>query len=375
MPTIISLVPYQFLPARVGGQRGIALFNKYLAKHVRLVCVTVRSNAPELAEGYEIANVLSTSPLRYINPLYFFTLRRRIKQSGARLLVIEHPYYGWLGVLLKWFTGIALAVHSHNIESLRFRTLGKKWWKLLWWYERFTHRQANFNFFIHDQDRHFAISRFGLAPERCITVTYGIEWSQPPSREELRQASNKLRALHGIDPNEKILLFNGAFNYMPNLDALGRIVDTINPLLQQKTDFKYRVIICGRDIPPNILNSAYPNMLILGFVEDINLYFRGADVFINPVNEGGGIKTKLVEALGNNLNAVSTENGAIGVDPALCNGKLMVSPNEDWKLFVNNIIAAAGRQADIGPEYFDHFYWDHSISKLVGFLFPADHTE
>jgi hypothetical protein len=59
-------------------------------------------------------------------------------------------------------------------------------------------------------------------------------------------------------------------------------------------------------------NYADQNIIYAGFVDDISIYFKGADVFINPVSYGGGIKTKLVEALGYNLNAVSTSNGAIG---------------------------------------------------------------
>ncbi|HYC29304.1 MAG TPA: glycosyltransferase [Chitinophagaceae bacterium] len=368
MQTVVSLVPYQFLPAKVGGQRGIALFNKYFAKHVRLVCVTVKSNDASKAEGYEVRNELSTSPLRYINPLNFFRLKRILKETNASLLLIEHPYYGWLGTWLKRSTGIPLAVHSHNIEGLRFKTIGKWWWKILWRYERFTHRQADYNFFIHDQDREFAIQAFGLQPERCITMTYGIEWSEPPARTEMEAAGQRLRSMHNIASDEYILLFNGAFNYKPNLDALKCIIQTIDPLLQQQAGFKYRIIVCGRDIPEDILNHRYQNIIVPGFVDDINLYFRGADVFINPVTEGGGIKTKLVEALGHNLNAVSTENGAIGVNPALCNGKLLICGNEDWEKFAANVVTATKIRADTPPAYFKHFYWGYSVESLVRFL-------
>ncbi|HYE55934.1 MAG TPA: glycosyltransferase [Chitinophagaceae bacterium] len=365
--TIVSIVSYPFLPAKVGGQKGIAIFNKYLAARAKLICITVQSNDPSLADGYELRNILSNSASRYFNLFYFFTIRKILKQTGATHLVLEHPYYGWLGCLLKWFTGIKLIVHSHNMEGLRFKTVGKWWWKLLWWYERFTHRQANYNFFIHDADRQYAVHHFRLNPARCITVTYGIEWDRPPSAEEQEQARHDLRSTHNIAPQETILLFNGAFNYKPNLDALRRIIDIVNPILQ-KQSLSYRIIVCGRDIPPDILNGRYPNMIITGFVSDISLYFKGADVFINPVVEGGGIKTKLVEALGYNLNAVSTENGAIGVDASLCNGKLLLTADDDWTGFAGAILRAAGIKANTPPEYFRHFYWGNTIEKVVKFI-------
>ena len=40
------------------------------------------------------------------------------------------------------------------------------------------------------------------------------------------------------------------------------------------------------------------NLVYAGFVNDVDVYYKGADLFINPVNSGGGLKTKLVEAIG-----------------------------------------------------------------------------
>lgn len=365
---IVSLVSYPFLPAKAGGQKAVALGTKYLARHVQLTCVGVQSNNTSLADGYELKNVLSDSPLRYMSVFYFFKLRRILKETRANLLWIEHPYYGWLAVLLKWFTGIPLAVRSHNIEGIRFRTLGKWWWNLLWQYERFVHRQARFNFFMQEQDRLYAINHFGLKPERCLALPYGIEWQQPPTEAERLTASKQIRAVHGISNDEVILLFNGAFEYSPNLNALKRILDSIDPLLQKLAAFKYRIIICGRGIPPEISKSQPAHIIMPGFVDDISLYFKGAGIFINPVMEGGGIKTKLVEALGYNLTSVSTATGATGIDPTLCNGKLLLSPDNDWPSFVSHIIAATRINATIPPKYFEYFYWDNSMKKAVEFL-------
>ena len=119
MARVISLVSYPFLPAKVGGQKGVALFNKYFSRYHELICVTTEKNDPSAAEGYQVMNILSNSPLRYINFFYFFTLRRIIRDKQATHLILEHPYYGWLGILLKWFGGVKLIVHSHNIEGLR----------------------------------------------------------------------------------------------------------------------------------------------------------------------------------------------------------------------------------------------------------------
>jgi polysaccharide biosynthesis protein PslH len=368
MAIVISIVSYPFLPAKVGGQKGIALFNKYFSRFVTLYCVSTLKNDPKAAEGYEVMNILSNSKFRYVNPLYFFKIRKIIRQKKATHLVLEHPYYGWLGVLLKWSCGQTLVVHSHNIEAERWKTFHKWWWPILWRYERYTHRRADYSFFIHDKDRNYAIQNYGLNPASCLTMTYGIEWNKVPAAALVDHAKGELRSRHHIGENENILLFNGAFDYSPNLEGLLKILDTINPYLLTKKEFAYKIILCGRDIPASISGRPYPNVIFAGFVEDIDLYFKGSDVFINPIASGGGIKTKLVEALGYNLNAVSTSHGAEGIDPNLCNGKLLICKDNDWLSFAELIPLATKIEAEIPAAYFEHFYWGYTTKRAAEFI-------
>lgn len=367
MTKVCSIVPYKIFPAKLGGQKGIALFNEYLARELQLVCVTVKSNDPKFAGAYVVLNVLSDAFYRYINLLYVFTIRKIIREHLSTHLLLEHPYYGWLGILLKKTTGVKLIIHSHNIEATRWKSLGKWWWKILWWYERLVHRNADYNFFIQDDDKEYGVRQFGLQPSRCITVTYGIELKELPKLEEIEMARSEIRKRHGIHNEETILLFNGSFDYLPNLEALKNITDFIHPRLRANL-LKYKIIICGKNIPEEIIARNDPYIVIAGFVEDIATYFKGADVFLNPVTKGGGIKTKLVEALAYNLNAVSTRNGAIGIDTNLCDGKLLVSPDDNWDIFSELVVRASALKHDLPQRFFDHFYWGNSVRKAAEFI-------
>jgi hypothetical protein len=368
MATIVSIVSYPFLPAKVGGQKGIALFYRYFSRYHRVICVTTEKNDPANAEGYTVLNILSNSPLRYINFFYFFTLRKIIRLNGASHLILEHPYYGWLGALLKCCCRIKLVVHSHNIEGLRWKSLGKWWWRILWNYEKWVHRRADYNFFIQDEDKTYAIRHFSLKPERCITMTYGFERERAPDPAVIEASRRQVRQEHGIVDGEALLFFNGAFDYRPNLDALQNILARINPILLREPAFRYKILVCGRDIPASFSGGAHANLIFAGFVDDIDLYYRGTDVFLNPVTEGGGIKTKLVEALGNNLTAVSVRNGAMGIDPAWCNGKLLIGEDHEWEIFAELIQKALQVRGDISPLYFDHFYWGTSTKRAADFI-------
>ena len=355
----------------MGGQKGIAFFNRYLGRQLSLTCITTKNNKPQAAEPYAIRKILSNSALRYINPFYFFTLKRIIREEQITHLLIEHPYYAWLGILLKWFCKVKLVVHSHNIESLRFKTMGKWWWGILWHYEKLAYRKADHNFFIHEDDRKYAVSFFKLNQQKCTVITYGFELSEAPTAAVLLAAKEELQSLYTIPKEDKILLFNGTLGYKPNLDALDIILDRINPLLLASPDLKYKIIICGNKLPEHYHNlAAYKekNIIYAGFVNDINLYFKGATIFINPVIDGGGIKTKVVEALGYDLAVISTQSGAIGIPENITNGKLKVLPDNAWEAFANEIIAFVPGEV-IPAAYFQHFYWNNIAAKAAEVIY------
>ncbi len=364
---IISLVSYPFLPARSGGQKGIALFYKYFSRYHTVTCITTQKNQPAFAEGYEVINILSNSSFRYINPFIFFKIRKLIREKKASHLILEHPYYGWLGVLIKKYCGVRLVVHSHNLEGNRWKSLGKWWWRILWNYEKFTHRKADFNFFIQDADRNYAIKSFGLNEEKCLTVSFGTEIPGPPTSENRTEAGTILHQQLQAPITVPLLLFNGAFRYLPNVEALENLLFNINPILQSR-GLPYLLLICGLDIPDNISKKEFPSVRVLGFVENLDLYLKGCNTFLNPLITGGGIKTKLVEALAFNLNVVSTENGAIGVDPALCNGKLILCPDNDWNLFAESIIQSVVIKTTMPQEFYDQFYWANITRQAADFI-------
>jgi len=364
---ILSLIPYKVLPARAGGPRHITLQNKYMSRLVELICVTTKNNDPSCAE-YPVMNILGTSPLRYINPLYFFTLRKIIRQERVTHLMLEHPYYGWLGILLKMFTGVKLITRSSNIEAIRWKSMGKWWWRILFAYEKLTHRKSDYNLFVQEDDRQFAITRFGLRPELCHVATYGIEMQGIPPAQECAEIKKQIKQQYNIAGDEHLLFFNSAFGYKPNDDAFLLLTEQVAPLLRQKQGFRYKIVVCGMNIPDSIARRSFPDIIIAGFVDDITRYYKAADVFLNPLIDGGGIKTKLVDSLVYNRNAVSTVNGAIGVDPLWCNGKLLIVANEDMAAFASAIVQATGITADTPPAFFDHFYGGNIARDAVKFL-------
>lgn len=365
MANVLSIVPYKIFPANSGGQKAIALFNEYLSKEYNLFCVTVKNNDPSFA-SYKVFNILADNSFRYINPYYFFLIKKIINQNKITLLIIEHPYFGWMAILLKQFCKVKLIVRSHNIEGQRFKTTGKWWWNILSLYEKYIHSAADFTFCITAEDRNYFHDNYQIPYEKSAVITYGIPWDslQPVNRAEIKKA---LLQQYSLPANTKLFLFNGSLNYEPNLNAVKNIIEKINPLFTLNK-IEYKIMICGKNLPAemnNLKEYADKNIIYAGFVDDISIYFKGADAFINPVIYGGGIKTKLVEALGDNLNAVSTLNGAIGVDEEICNGKLLICENDDWQGFSDKMMQAITNNNSIQQEFFNNFYWGKIVIKAT----------
>lgn len=349
----------------MGGQKGIALFYKSLATQVSLQVLTTQKNEP--IETYLVHTILPNYFSRYIHPRVYFLITSLAKKQGATHLLFEHPYFAWLIVLLRWFTSYKIIVHSHNIESERFKSIGKWWWKILWYYEKMAYRMAHHVWFKTEEDRHYAVGNFNINPNCTQVIPYGVELTQLPSSIEIQNAKAVLQAKYHIDKEERILLFNGTLNYKPNLDALLHILNKINPILKSTVSQKYRIIVCGKNLPAtyNELKDYIDDGIIYaGFVEDIDLYFKACDIFLNPLLDGGGIKTKLVEALGFGKVCVSTINGAIGVQSSCTQGRLSIVNDGDWESFAHAVASHLNVEVqNDNSKFYNEFSWENIATK------------
>ena len=361
---ILGIVPYRFLPALIGGQKAIEQLYRSLGKKVPVIVVSTKNNEAKAASFFSLVPLFSHRLLRYGNFFYLKKIGNIIQQQKITHLFTEHPYMAWMGLYLKKKYNLSFIIHAHNIESIRFKSIGKKWWKLLWYYERQMYRSADFVFFMTENDRQYAIEKYGVLSQKAITALYGTEVKESPSPERRREAKNAVCRNLEINSECALLFFNGSFDYAPNSDALRVLMKTIVPQLNQ-ISFSYKLIICGRNIPSEHKETKPDNVIFLDYVDDIFQYNLAADVFLNPVLTGGGIKTKLVEALAAGANAVSTKSGAIGVDAAWCNHKLFIINDDDWKLFTEQIVRAATNKTVMSKAFYDHFFIDNITDHII----------
>jgi glycosyltransferase involved in cell wall biosynthesis len=365
LANILDIVPYKILPAQMGGQKGIAIFCKYLGEKNELTIASVKSNEKNLAENYELISVFSDSRLRYANPFNLKKIKRIAIEKNIKNIITEHPYMAWIGWMLKKQLNLKWFVHSHNIEFERFRTLGKWWFSILKKYESWAYKNADAVFFVSPEDIQFAIKNKMLKAENAFLVDYGIELKEMP--DDIKQQKEKIYLQHNIPQNYTMLFFNGALSYKPNTDALSFILDEINPILLQQKNINYRIMICGRDLPAlfnNLKNYADKNIIYAGFVDDISVYFKAADIFLNPVITGGGVKTKVIDAIGYGATVISCVTGAAGINLSACGDKIKIVNDNDANAFVNAVLQAANQSIKTPETYYEYYYWGNIIKRV-----------
>ena len=362
MRKILCIAPYQYVPYFSGGQKYIAEFTRNLSEKTDLTVISTPDNKP-VRENYTFLPLLSNHRLRYIDPRLIFQLQTLIKKNKYDAVIWEHPYYGWLAIIIKWLTGKYTVIHTHNTEYQRFRSMGKWWWAILKIYEKWTLRNADKIFCITEEDRQVMFNEFNIRPGKTCLVTAGIENTSDFSQKQLFR--KQLLQKHGLNEDVSILLFTGLLSYKPNEDAVLFIKNEIIPALAEKDPFPFIVFVCGKGINPEIVKGENKHIIFTGFVEDIGEYIKAADLFLNPVITGGGIKTKIIEAIGFHTTVISTVNGAMGINRDVCGNKLVLVPDSDVQSFTKGIVAFADDHSETPTSYFQYYKWENIIEQAI----------
>jgi polysaccharide biosynthesis protein PslH len=368
---LLSLVWYRVLPAHFGGQKGIALFNKYLARHHRLSCLCSNDNQPSGREEYNVLPLLPTGRRQVLNPFAWMKIKKQANALGATHLILEHPYYLFPALSLQR-RGITLIAHSHNIEYAVYRSRGKMGWRLLRWMERKAYRTADLCLFKTEEDRNQAVQEFSLDAGKCLVIPYGLDRDAAPAPEARAMASTRIREQYHIASGDNILYFNGTLDYAPNAEALQFAVDKLLPELDRR-QLDYRFLVSGRIKKSGFeaLHALHhPRYLFLGELDDVDDLCLGADLFLNPVHSGGGIKVKTMEALACGLPVVASTHASMGIDLDYTGSCLRVvhdNAPEAWALAITEILKTP---AVLPPAFYLRYQWTSVLQPLLERLAP-----
>ncbi|MDY7577607.1 glycosyltransferase [Herbaspirillum sp. RTI4] len=101
------------------------------------------------------------------------------------------------------------------------------------------------------------------------------------------------------------IVFVGGYQHSPNIDAVLYFVGEVMPLLRQALP-GVRLHVVGSNAPTQITELASEDVLIIGYVDDLQPLLDGIRVAVAPLRYGAGIKGKIGTAMAAGLPIVAT---------------------------------------------------------------------
>lgn len=127
------------------------------------------------------------------------------------------------------------------------------------------------------------------------------------------------------------IMYFGKMSYPPNAEAAKWFAEDVFPSIQNQIPWANFYIV-GKDPLPylNELPKNNPNVIVTGTVDSVREYYEKASVIVVPLSHGGGVKVKVLEALGYGKLVVSTKKGIEGTD--FVSGKELLTADSEQEM-------------------------------------------
>jgi polysaccharide biosynthesis protein PslH len=266
-------------------------------------------------------------------------MRRAVHELAARqpIDLWQLEWAPYLNIIDATIPGPRLVI-AHNVDTLiwqRYYEIERRFlrrvflrgqWQKFRRFEQTAFQQARRIVAVSEEDARLIRTEFGQP--NVDVVDNGID------RAYFEQARGER------DPHR--ILFLGALDWRPNLDAIGLLLDNIFPqvLAQQPAA---RLVIVGRRPPAGLVQrvAALPAVQLHANVADVRPFLATCGVMAVPLRIGGGSRLKILEALACGLPVVATRVGAEG---------LSLQPGIDYVQAEEDAMAAALVNAIGHPE-------------------------
>jgi glycosyltransferase involved in cell wall biosynthesis len=259
--------------------------------------------------------------------------------------------------------GSAVVLDEHNIEyeiyrrsSSISRALPRKLYNLLDYAKLRTEEQRSWrtvDAVAVTSLRDHAVVRECVPDARVAVVPNAVDLDFFSSTESRTEAST--------------LLFFGAMNYYPNVDAIVYFLREVMPLLKRSHP-TLKLVIVGSLPPPEVQRWAGADVVVTGAVDDVRPYLHRARGVVVPLRVGGGTRLKILEAMAMGKAVVSTAVGAEGLAVTDGHDILLANDAESFAVQTRRVLdddALVGRLGAAARRLVESDYqWKASARKL-----------
>ena len=167
------------------------------------------------------------------------------------------------------------------------------------------------------------------------------------------------------------VVFTGAMDYLPNIDAVRWFAAEVLPTLRQHQP-RLHFYIVGRSPTPEVLALADANITVTGTIPDVRPYLQHAAVVVAPLRIARGIQNKILEAMAMARSVVASTECAAAVDAVIGQELLTATTSADFIAEIEMLLQDTGRCVSIGTaarqRVLSRYSWEAHLSGLDLYL-------
>ncbi|MDR2187955.1 MAG: TIGR03087 family PEP-CTERM/XrtA system glycosyltransferase [Azonexus sp.] len=170
------------------------------------------------------------------------------------------------------------------------------------------------------------------------------------------------------------VVFTGAMDYWPNIDAVTWFVKDMLPTLRRQRP-RLRFYIVGRNPTPEVTALAGKNVVVTGTVHDIRPYLQHADVVVAPLRVARGIQNKILEAMAMARPVVAAADCAAPVDATPGKELIVAGDANEFVTVISDLLDDPETAAAIGKaarqRVIDRYSWKAHMRQVDPYLVTA----
>ncbi len=271
--------------------------------------------------------------------------------------------------------GVPMVVDFVDLDSAKWTQYASAHrWPLSWLYRREGRRllayeravasRASQSFFVTDQETKLFQDHAPECAAHVEALSNGVDsvyFSVDPARPS------------PYPSDEIALVFTGAMDYWPNIDAATWFANEVVPLLRPRWPMLHFYVV-GRSPTPDVLALASEFVTVTGTVPDVRPYLQHASLAVAPLRLARGIQNKILEAMamGKAVVASSECADAIGAQDEV---ELLSAPDaQGLARQITALLESPARVAAVGTaarrKVQRSFSWDAHLAGIDKYLSP-----
>ena len=154
------------------------------------------------------------------------------------------------------------------------------------------------------------------------------------------------RALDPLGRRPQTILFVGYFGHDPNADAARWLAFEIFPRIR-KSHRDAQLVLVGGDPPADVTGLEQKGVITAGAIADVSQHLDTAAVVVAPIRTGGGVRVKVLEALGAGKAVVATSLAAEGIDAVPGEAIVLADSTQDFAAAVAALLDDEERRKSV----------------------------